>query len=187
MNTEKSIRLVPESKFFELGKILLERKIIYDIRHHEDTQNLRDRLEKLQPNTDQYDLIITLANMLFAPFLIDRIEETPLNEERNRIKSVLEKEDRELLNFYTSNKLKSVNLVNSLAFIDFLKEYLLFDDELQQELISLKFELSGKEAAFNAERYKKYLSNEEKLHLAYKVFDFVERALVHFLEKLEVK
>lgn len=190
MNTYKPIGLVPESKFFELGQILIEKEIVYEIRHHEDRFNLRHRVEKIKPHDDRYFFILTLANLLFSPFLFDYIKETPGNEERNRIKGVLKNEgSEELLNFYTSNKLKSSNLVNSLAIISSIIDHfhLSLDTELNDEFGLICFELSGfiEPSKLSAKRYKYSLGKEEKVHVAYKVFDYVERVLICFLGQIE--
>jgi hypothetical protein len=187
MNINKPLGLVPESKFFEFGNILIEKNVIFEIRHHEDTLNLRDKLENLDTHDESHELIMVLAKMLFSPFLIDKIEETPENAERNKIKNDLKKENHELFVFYSSNKLESSNLVHSLTIVEMLNGSFLLGEDLQAEFDSIKLKFTGSKENFTASHYKKNLSNEEKLHMAYEVFNFIEKALAHFLEQVEKK
>lgn len=180
---------------------------IVDIMLYEDKNNLIDLLEFLKIESikkdfiakkkeifvnkivteEVYSLFFYFYKSLSSNVLIDNIEELETNNIRKEIKLKLSKVDVELRKFLDNNLLRSVRVGSILNFIPLIcvKTSVNLSIDLSEKYRLLTKEFSGTEYSTDEARYKKYLSNPERVKISLKIRDLGEKCFVFFCEEIK--
>lgn len=168
----------------EMGSILIDKRIIHEIRYYVDSKKLYDQYNELIDESHSCAIELSfLLKILSSPIMLDKIE-GKLSSDREAVRNQVHNLGREIYYFYETNRLNSSNMANAFTFVELILETgYVISPSLYSKMCEIKYELSGGSKS-PVQRYRNVLDNAGRLQMVYKLQDFLEYFLIDIFNQI---